>query len=467
MKEKHTQIEVIRYSKRGHGIGLLEPQKTQVEVTGGVVGDLLQVAVGKKRRGARVATLLAVLKASEDRVTPRCQHAFECGGCSLQQVDYQAQLKHKEEQVRKFFQPLLNGVTFQPILGCKEPWGYRNKMEFSFSQSQDKTRFLGLNIGGARGRVLNLEACHLVAPWFLTALQATKAWWEGCELDAYHPPSDTGTLRTLTLREGKRTGKKMIILTVTGNHDHFLKNEHLKGFKNAILNAMPDENPSLFLRIHRTAKGKPSEFYEMHLHGPDTLHEMLHLGERTVHYHLSPSSFFQPNTLQAEELFLKALEIAELKPSDRVYDLYCGIGTFGTLFAPLVKKVIGIEENPYAVCDAQMTIEVNDLHNFSIIKGDVGEVLAKFQLKADLVVLDPPRAGLNPTALKHVLRLAPQKILYVSCNPETQSQNIFEFVKSGYQLKTLQPVDQFPHTPHIENIAYLELKASNNGKNSL
>ena len=254
----------------------------------------------------------------------------------------------------------------------------------------------------------------------------------------------------------------MVVLTVSGNHDYFLKKSHLNEFKAAILKTLPDENPSIFLNIHRIAKGKPTEFYEMHLHGPDTLHETLHIGERTLHFYLSPSSFFQPNTFQAEKLFLRALKMIPLKPSDRVYDLYCGIGTFGAIFSPFVKKVIGIEENPYAVCDSQATIEENAISNFSIIKGSVGAVLSEFQLKADLVIVDPPRAGLDFSAMSHLLRLRPQKILYVSCNVETQSQNILKLIEQGYILKQVQPLDQFPHTPHIENIAYLELKASNN-----
>lgn len=469
MKQKSVELEISQYSKKGHGIGCLKTKDTikKIEVMGSVLGDTLQVALQKKKHSVYTATLLNILTPSSSRVQPKCSHALECGGCTLQQADYFSQLEYKESQVRHFFRPFSNDAHFHPIIPCKEPWQYRNKMEFSFSQNKEGVRFLGLNLSLGRGKVMNLDECHLVAPWFILVLKEVKKWWEKSSLAAYHPPSDKGSLRTLTLREGKRTGKKMIILTVSGNHDCFLKKSHLNEFKTTILKALPDENPSIFLNIHRVAKGKPTEFYEMHLHGPDTLHEILHIKERTLHFYLSPASFFQPNTLQAEKLFLHALKMTQLSPSDRVYDLYCGIGTFGALFAPFVKKVIGIEENPYAVCDGLATIEKNAISNFFILKGSVGTVLAEFQLKADLVILDPPRAGLDVSAMQHLLRLRPQKILYIACNVETQSQNILKLIEKGYILKQVQPVDQFPHTPHIENIAYLELKASINASHGL
>lgn len=464
MKQNSVELEISTYSKKGHGIGHLKTSSSlqKVQVEGSVIGDLLSVSLQKKRKSTSIGTLLHIVSPSKSRTEPRCAHSAECGGCTFQQTDYSSQLAFKESVVKDSFKDLLDHADVRPIIACENPWHYRNKMEFSFSQNKEGEKFLGLNLANGRGKVVNLNECHLVSSWFLMILKAVKKWWEGSLLAAYHPPSDRGTLRTLTVREGKRTNKKMVILTVSGNHDYFLNKSDLNDFKQAIIKSLPGENPSIFLKIHRIKKGKPTDFYEMHLHGPDTLHEMLHVGEKTLHFYLSPSSFFQPNTLQAEKLFLLALKMVPLTPRDRVYDLYCGIGAFGAVFAPFVKKVIGIEENPYAVCDSQATVEENDIPNLSIIKGSVGSVLSEFQLKPDLVIVDPPRAGLDPLAMEHLERLRPQKILYVSCNVETQSKNILHLVEVGYILKAIQPVDQFPHTPHIENIAYLELKASNN-----
>lgn len=456
---KEFDLTITHYSKKGHGIAPLQRQNDQppvkVEVVSGVIGDHLKISLGKRKKGTYSGSLLSVLKPSKQRVAPRCEHAGECGGCSWQQLSYGAQLKEKETTIKTLFEPLLETATLHPIIPCETPWAYRNKMEFSFSQNKEGERFLGLMIARSRGKVLNLNTCHLTASWFTDVLKATLAWWKESGLEAYFPPANRGTLRTLTLREGKRTGKKMILLTISGNHEYFIKRSHLNAFKEALLKALPNEEPSIFLRIHQAEKGRATTFYEMHLHGPDSLHEILIVNGHSTHFHISPSSFFQPNTFQAEKLFERALEIVQPTKDMRVYDLYAGCATLGALFSPYVKKVMSIELCPYAVCDAQTNIEVNKLTNLKMIQGDVGQVLNDFQLSADLAIVDPPRSGLDDKALQHLLRLSPQKILYISCNPATQVENILKLTAQGYQLTNIQPVDQFPHTPHIENISYL------------
>lgn len=458
--KKTFELTITDYSKKGHGLALVKRAENQapvkVEVVSTVIGDQLEVSLGKRKKGAYQGELLKLIHASNKRTEPHCEHTGVCGGCSWQQLSYEAELEYKEQKVRSLFSSYLDAATFHSIVPCEDPWHYRNKMEFSFSENKNGEKFLGLIIARSRGRVLNLNSCHLTAPWFIKALHATKGWWESRALKAFHPPSGTGSLRTLTLREGKRTGEKMIFLTVSGNHDYFVKRSDLTAFKEAILTALPEENPSIFLRIHQAEKGRPTTFYEMHLHGPEALHEILHIRDQEFHFNISPSSFFQPNTFQAEKLYERALDLVNPDPSMRVYDLYAGCGSLGMVFAPFVKKVMGIELCAYAVCDAETNIQKNKLSNMKMIRGDVGAILSEFQLTADLAIVDPPRSGLDPSALKHLIRLNPQKILYVSCNPMTQCENIFELTKVGYQLTQIQPVDQFPHTPHIENICFLE-----------
>ncbi|MEM7175766.1 MAG: 23S rRNA (uracil(1939)-C(5))-methyltransferase RlmD [Chlamydiota bacterium] len=459
-KEQVAEVAITSYSERGHGVGSAEPGNKKVHVIGGVVGDRLEVALGKKRRRSYHATLKQILTPSACRVKPRCVHVGTCGGCSWQQIAYEAQVAQKERIIRELFDPFLSTATLYPMIPCASPWEYRNKMEFSFSQDKSKQCFLGLNSSHAPGKIIDLTECHITSPWFTRVLCVVKDWWAKSKLDAYHFRHNTGSLRTLTVREAKRTTEKMIMLTVSGSHDHFLTRQQLKSFTQAVLAALPNENPSLFLRIHRVKKGTPSAFYEMHLWGPDSLREELTVHGRTFHFHISPSSFFQPNPIQAEKLFSRAFEIAGVGEKARVYDLYCGAAVGGILFSPHVKKVIGVESNPYAVCDAQRNIEANQVSNLSVIRGDVGEVLAELQVRPDLALIDPPRAGIDSTALKHLLRLAPLKILYLSCHPLTQRENIDQLTEAGYRLCALQPVDQFPHTFHIENIAYLERSPS-------
>jgi 23S rRNA (uracil1939-C5)-methyltransferase len=458
--KKTFDLTITDYSKKGHGLALLQRQEGQppikVEVVSAAIGDKLEVALGKRKKGAYQGTLLKLLQASSDRTEPQCVHAGSCGGCSWQGLKYTAQLQQKEDKVRKLFAPYLENATFYPIIPCEEPWQYRNKMEFTFSENKDGERFLGLIMTRSRGKVLTMQECHLTSPWFTAIRHQTIKWWESRSLKAFHPPSGTGSLRTITLREGKRTGDKMIFLTVSGDHEYFVKQSDLDSFKQAMLKALSGENPSIYLRIHKAEKGRPTAFYEMHLHGPDGLKEELQIKNQTLKFHISPASFFQPNTLQAEKLFARALDLASPDSSMRVYDLYAGSGSLGMVFAPYVKKVLGIELCAYAVCDAETNIEQNSLSNMKMIRGDVGEVLSEFQLTADLAIVDPPRTGLDAKALENILRLSPKKILYVSCNPTTQSENIFELTKRGYKLTHIQPVDQFPHTPHIENICVLE-----------
>lgn len=448
------QLKIEKYSKRGHGLGTFKKTPNSpdspAEVVGTVVGDTAQVELGKKKKRIYSTTLKEVVVPSSDRVPPRCKHVGTCGGCTWQQKSYSAQLKTKEAYLEKLF-----GETPLPILPAETPWHYRNKMEYTFSQSKEGEKYLGLMIARSRGRVLNLEECHLTAPWFIDVLKSVRAWWKQSSLLAYHTYSDRGTLRTLTLREGQRTGEKMAFLTVSGNPDFMIHKTALEGFKRAVKGALPGENPSIFLRIQRIAKGTPTTFYEMRLGGPELIKETLTVKERELRFKISPDSFFQPNPAQAERLYTRALELAEPQKSDMVFDLYCGTVTLGIVFAPYVKKVVGMELNPYAICDGELNIDANHLSNIILQKGDVGELLKTVQTPPDLAMIDPPRSGLTPSALKHLIRLSPKKILYISCNPMTQAENISSLKRGGYALKALQPVDQFPHTYHLENIAIL------------
>jgi 23S rRNA (uracil1939-C5)-methyltransferase len=326
-------------------------------------------------------------------------------------------------------------------------------MEFTFSENKAGNKYLGLMIAQAH-YVFNLTECHLVISWFAETVKEVRAWWETSGLEAYFPPKDRGSLRNLTLREAIRTGQRMAVLTVSGNPEFALNRTHLNSFVEAVRKAAGDI--SIFLRIHQAIKGKPTQFFEMHLAGKDHITEELHLNNGPLSFKISPVSFFQPNTLQAETLYDTAL--AALPESSVVYDLYCGTGTLGMAAARRAKTVIGVELSPEAVLDAQENAKRNGIENITFHQGDVGKVLATLSLKPDVVILDPPRVGLDETAMNHLKALQPPMIIYISCNPLTQAVNVAELIQAGYELKRLQPVDQFPHTYHIENIAFLEKK---------
>lgn len=470
-KIRLAEILIDRLNSAGNGIGTVHFEngnQCEVEIGFTLPGDRVRVQLLRKRKGIYESYLEEILEYSEQRIKPRCIHFGVCGGCRLQLLSYQDQLKEKENFVRSLLSPHLTSETkLFPIAACDPPWEYRNKMEFSFHANRAGDKFLGLMMSGARGKVVNLTECHLVHPWFVDALKAVKSWWLDSGLESFHPPSEKGSLRTLIVREGKRSGDRMVMLTVSGDPDYALTKANIQSFVNVVKAAVEPVNSEsrlvVFLRVQQAIKGRATQFYEMQLYGPDVIRETLNIqlqGQDPVNleFNVSPQAFFQPNTLQAEKLYSLALSMAELPREGVVYDLYCGTGTLGICAARVVRQVLGIELSPESALDARTNAQANGLSNITIITGDVGATLTKIQMEKsyplpDLVMVDPPRAGLDDQAIQNLLQLMPPKILYISCNPKTQAANLEKL--TGYRLAVVQPVDQFPQTPHIENIVLL------------
>jgi len=466
-------VHIEQLSRKGFGVGFIRKTETsppvKTVVPKALPGEEVIAEIGPKKQGAYIGTLKEVTKTSRLRVPFRCVHAPVCGGCSLQQMGYEHQITHKERVVRELFNFVPESVFF-PAVPCKDPWRYRNKMEYSFSQDKEKRKFLGLMRTEGRGRVETITECRLCPNTFNEILEKVRNWWESSAATAYHPFSDTGSLRTLTIREGKRTQDKMVILTVSGRPEFALSRESLNDFVAALTKDIPCaslEKFSIFLRIQQAIAGSPTEFYEMRLFGPDHIQEELEIsvGEYTKKYRfkISPTAFFQPNTEQAENIYSSALGLAGLKQRNWILDLYAGTATLGMIFAPFAKRVLSVEINPYAVFDAQANREMNGVQNLQIEQGDVAGVLAKVQKQdpsvfgPDLVLLDPPRTGLGSEALKIVAELRPKEILYISCQPESQVEDCKKLLELGYRIGAIKPVDQFPHTVHVENIVLLQI----------
>jgi 23S rRNA (uracil1939-C5)-methyltransferase len=471
-----VEVDITALSKKGDGKGLaiLQPEdKTvAVEVPFTLIGDKVQATLLRKEKGFYQSRLEAILAPAPQRIAPKCIHFGSCGGCRLQHLSYDDQLLQKEQLIKNIFAAHLSPqVVFHPILPCLPPWQYRNKMEFSFSSDRAGNRYLGLVLQGGKGRVFNLQECHLVNPWFVQALHTVKHWWEESKLEAYHPYANTGSLRTLIVREGKRTGDRLVMLTVSGNPDFALNKLQLDHFRDSLRHAIAPLNPgsklSIFLRIQQILKGTPTQFYEMLLYGPDHIREELHIQEvagdppYNVMFKISPSAFFQPNSEQAEQLYSRALQMIKIPPDALVYDLYCGTGTLGICAARQARHVIGIELSPESALDARENVKANGLHNVQILEGDVGKVLASLAGQPDVVMVDPPRSGLDAKAIEHLLNIKAPKLLYISCNPITQAANLEQLIGGGYRLEALQSVDQFPQTMHVENIAVLHFCDSN------
>ncbi|MBF8263303.1 MAG: rumA1 [Parachlamydiales bacterium] len=452
METKTAELSIEDFCARGYGLAQLD--RSPIEVAHAIPGDRVKVEVNRRSRRVKKGRLLELLSPSSDRVSPRCAHASMCGGCCWQSMNYDAQTAHKQAYILRAFGDLIDAnIEILPMISCAEPWNYRNKMEFSFSQNRAGMKYLGLMIAHAEPYVFNLDSCHIAPPWMSECLSRVRAWWEQSGVMAYYPPQDSGSLRYLTLREAVRSGQKMAILNISGQAEFAIPEEQVQRFNEAVGSGI-----GVFLRTHQICKGVPTRFVERHLSGPEFIVEKMHLTHGDLEFKISPASFFQPHTIQAEKLYDAAVSM--LDGERLVYDLYCGTGTLGMAASRSVLEVIGIEMNPEAVKDAEENARRNHLSNIRFVQGDAGAVMTRLLSQSDCarpdaVIVDPPRAGLDSLTLHHLQTLRPKKIIYVSCNPVTQADNIRKLVGSGYAIQRLQAVDQFPHTAHIENIALL------------
>ncbi|MBI5346504.1 MAG: 23S rRNA (uracil(1939)-C(5))-methyltransferase RlmD [Chlamydiae bacterium] len=437
------ELEIISFSKKGYGVAYFN--STRVEIPNTIIGDKVLAELNKKRKGFIKARPIEILVPSPFRSLPKCSHIDTCGGCTFQEMSYEKQLLIKQEQVKKIFSGF--DVEIFPIVPCLDPYYYRNKMEFTFSQNRKNDKFLGLMIKSASKYVFNVSKCHIAPTWMSDVLNAVRLWWLDSNVPAYTPWQNQGLLRTLILREAINTKEKLCVLTVS-NIEPFLDAQN---FVKAIISV--DSSINIILRTQIALPKKPTEFKEELLFGKKNIQEELQLPPKNLFFNISASSFFQPNTIQAQKIYAKAISLATGKI---VYDLYCGTGTLGMAFSATAEKVIGIEQSPDAVKDALDNIKLNNITNYTIYQGDVGSVLSEKNLpKPDIIIVDPPRNGLDDLAIDHIIKLNPKTLIYISCNPLTQLENI-EKLKQNFKLIALYLFDQFPHTFHIENIALLQ-----------
>ena len=444
MKVSELKVTIAGYSKKGHGIAN-EPKR--VEVVGSVKGDVILAKLLKRVKKRHQTEVLEMIEPSKERCEAKCKHAGVCGGCKWQQIAYKQQLKEKKESVEHLFED--NEVS--NVIGCKNPWHYRSKMEFSFSQNKDGDHFLGLMRSRGRFKVENIDECFIAPVWMTEVLGRVRNWWKETTLGAFHPHSGRGLLRTLTMRSGENSGAKMVFITLNGSNETALTKTNIKQFVKA---AKFDEKTSVFLIVQHAVKGKETTFSEMHLAGPPSMDEIL-LGQK---FNISPRAFFQPNPKMAETMFTDVIEIVKERGSKKVLDLYCGIGTIGILLASHVQQVIGVELCAHAICDAKEVIEESGLENIQVFCQDVKKFLADLDglYKPDTVIIDPPRCGLTKEGIADLKKIRADTIIYVSCNPATQAEDIREL--DEYQIVSIKPYDQFPHTIHVENIVVLTLK---------
>lgn len=455
-------ITLLSAGAKGVAVGRTEEGKT-VLVSGAVPGDVVHARVKKSRSKYYEAEALEIVRPSAFRVAPRCVHFGVCGGCKWQNLSYEKQLEFKQNEVENNIRRIGGIETFEtlPILGSAQQYHYRNKMEFSFSnarwltpsevdssESIEDRDALGFHIPGMWSKILDLKECHLQEDPSDEIRLAVRDYAKAKGLDFFDVRNQGGFLRTLMLRQNSR-GEWMVLF-------QFYREErvHREGLFEMLLARFP-QIKTLVYAINAKANDSIYDLDIQVYYGEGYLMEEMD----GLEFKIGPKSFFQTNYRQALELYRKTLEFADLRGDEVVYDLYTGTGTIAQYVARKAKQVIGIESVQEAIDAAEAHAKLNGLSNTSFYCGDMKEVFTEAFLaahpKADVLITDPPRDGMHPKVVEQILKLLPKRVVYVSCNSATQARDL-ALMKHRYRLVRILPVDMFPQTHHVENIALLE-----------
>jgi len=472
-----VRLEVTGAAFEGKAVARLEGFVVFVE--GAVPGDIVNARIVRKKKQFAEARVVEVLQHSPHRVSPRCKHFGVCGGCKWQHVDYTSQLQWKQQHVLESFQHIggFEQPDVLPIIGADEIYFYRNKMEFSFSDLQwlpdgpaadpqseihnphsairipQSEIFLGLHVPQRYDKLLDLEECFLQSEVSTKILHFTREFARRENLPVYSSKTDSGYLRFLVIRQSRRTDELMVNFVTFEDRPELVR-EYAAELSSAI--------PGITTVVNTINSRKAQIAYgekENVVTGKGVIHEML--GNRQ--FSISAGSFFQTNTRQAERLYEVARTFAGFRKGDTVFDLYSGTGTIALFVADAVSHVVGIESVESAVRDAERNARLNGVENCSFVMGDLKEKLTresewmKSYPRPDVLIIDPPRSGMHPDVVDAIVKLGVPRIVYVSCNPATQARDAKMLCSSRYTLRKLQPVDMFPHTYHIENVALFEV----------
>jgi 23S rRNA (uracil1939-C5)-methyltransferase len=444
---RDQELELLVNSLAFGGNGVARANGFVVFVRRGLPGDLVRARVTKVKRGYAEAVVEEVLSASPQRVEAPCSHFPACGGCRFQDLAYEAQIAEKARQVHDALRRI-GGVVEPPleaIVPAGSPFHYRNKLEYSFAPGPEGP-VLGFHRAGRWDEVLDVERCWLTTELGNAIRLEAREWAHEQGLRPYDQAAQTGLLRHLVVREGRNTGQALVVLvTAPGELPEGSFVESMRRF--------PEVRS-----VWRAVNDRPAEVTNLPgrlLWGEDAIEEEL-CGLRV---RVRPNAFLQTNTEMAERLYALAREYAGLRGGETVWDLYCGTGTIGLTLAADALTVWGIEASEESVACALENADLNGIANAAFFAGEVGaaiEELADRSGRPDVVVVDPPRAGLSGKAVRRIGRLAPERIVYVSCNPTTLAGNVKELAgEFGYRLERARPVDMFPHTPHVETVALL------------
>jgi 23S rRNA (uracil1939-C5)-methyltransferase len=463
---RFENVTVIDIAEEGKGVGKTEDFVLFIEKA--VPGDVVDVEVYRKKKNFGEAKITALLQPSQHRTEPFCEHFGTCGGCKWQHMTYEAQLLFKQKAVTDALSRLAKvevGHTL-PIVASPADRYYRNKLEYTFSNKrwlydgENRTddpiemSALGFHIPGRFDKILDIHHCYLQADPSNDIRLKIRDYAKLHGISFYDVRAHTGALRNLIIRTSS-TGELMVIVVFA----HASEDE-----VNSLMGYVEQEFSQITSLLYILNQKMNDTIFDQEVvawKGPEYIHE--HMDE--IKFRIGPKSFYQTNAIQAQRLYEIARDFAGFTGDELVYDLYTGAGTIANFVAGSVKEVIGVEYVPQAIEDAKVNSEINNIHNTKFYAGDMKDVLnAEFVAqhgKPDVIITDPPRAGMHADVVTRLMEIEAPKIVYVSCNAATQARDLI-VLKQKYHLAQIQPVDMFPHTQHVENVVLLELKAEEN-----
>jgi len=450
-------IDITDIGTDGEGIG--KKDGYTLFVKDALPGDKVKVKIMKAKKNYAYAHLEQIVEPSKDRVKPKCTIARQCGGCQLQAISYERQLKFKNDKVKNnliriggFEEKLINGIM-EPIGGMDEPFRYRNKAQYPIGYDKNGELIAGFYAGRTHS-IINNTDCILGAPENKEILERVLNWMRAFKIRAYNEEKGTGLVRHVLIRKGFATGQIMVCLVING--EKFVHREE-------------------FIRVIAEVEGVTSISYSMNtsrdnvimgdnyhtIYGNDTIED--YIGE--LKFEISPLSFYQVNPVQTKNMYGKALEYANLTGKESVWDLYCGIGTISLFMASKAKQVYGVEIIPQAIDNAKENAKANNIDNATFFVGKAEEVLPEFyensknagsdMMHPDVIVVDPPRKGCDELCLNTMLKMQPDRIVYVSCDSATLARDLKYLHEGGYELKAVKAFDNFPQTTHVETVVLL------------
>ena len=455
-------LHITTLAAEGKAMGKVDNQVVFVPMT--VPGDVVDVQVRKHHRRFMEATVVRFIEKSPLRVEPFCEHFGVCGGCKWQSLPYEEQLNQKTKQVEDQLVRIghLDIPEVRPCLGSERTREYRNKLEFTFADKRwltyeeiaeggdiATTPAVGFHIPGCFDKVLDIRKCHLQVDLSNRIRLATKQFCIDNGYSFHNARAHEGLMRTMVIRTAS-TGEVMVIVVFNENDTERI---------NALMSYLRDMFPeitSLIYMINEKWNDSLGDREPICFAGKDHIIEEM----EGLKFKVGPKSFYQTNSEQAYELYKVTRDFADIKPTDTLYDLYTGTGTIANFCARRAKRVVGVEYVPEAIEDAKVNSMINSIDNTTFYAGDMKDVLSDDFIKRngqpDVIILDPPRAGVDERVIEVIKRAAPQRMVYVSCNPSTQARDL-ALLSDMYTIEAVQPVDMFPHTHHVENVVKLRL----------